>query len=307
VRSLETLADIAQANGGLVTRPQALAAGVRDDHLAYLVKRGSIARIARGVYAIGASVPDARVIATSWQAAISFESAAAWRGVDLPRPVDRLHVTVPRARGRYAEKVPRIRLHRADVAPWDIGVVRGARVTTPLRTAMDICRHAATEDAVAIVDAFLRAGAFTVEELLHAARCTKGPGRLRIQVAASLADPQSGSILESLARVLLWRDGLPAPRTQLSLKGGRGWIGFVDFAWPDHRVVLECDGYEFHAAREPFQRDRRRWSAISAAGWQLVVVTWFDVTRDPAYVVSLMREVLGQPLKKHTNVARVGS
>jgi hypothetical protein len=307
VRSLDVLRDLAQSNAGLVTRRQALGAGLRDDHLAYLVKRGAIARIARGVYAIGAPIPDALAISASWHAAISFESAVAWLGMDLPAPVDRLHVTVPRRRGRYAEKVPGIRLHRADVAPWDIAIVRGARVTKPLRTAMDICRHAPVDQGVAVVDALLRARAFSIGELLSAAQMSKGPGRLRIQVAASLADPDSGSILESLARVLMWRDGLPTPQTQLSIRGSRGWIGRVDFAWPDHKVLLECDGYEFHAARDRFQADRRRWSALAAAGWQLVVVTWFDVTRDPAYVLATMREALGLPLKQNTNVARVAS
>jgi hypothetical protein len=305
VRSLDVLAEIAQSNGGLVTRQQCLAAGLRDDHLAYLVWRGLLARIARGVYAVGAAVPDALAISVGWHAAISFESAAAWYGVDLPAPVDRLHVTVPRCRGRYAEKVAGVRLHRADVAPWDLAVLRGARVTRPLRTAMDICRHAPVDHAVAIVDAFLRSRLFTTTDFLHAARLSKGPGRLRIQVAASLVDPSSGSILESLARVLMWRDDLPTPQTQVSIQGSRGWIGRVDFAWPDRKVILECDGYEFHAAKEPFQRDRRRWSALTAAGWQVVVITWFDVTRDPAYVLATMREVLGLPLKQNTNVACV--
>jgi hypothetical protein len=307
MHSLDTLAGIARSNGGLVTRPQARAAGVGDHHLAYLVRRGQIARVARGVFAVGAPIPDARAIATGWHAAISFESAVAWLGVELPAPVAQLHVTVPRRRGRYAEKVPGIRLHRADVAPWDVVTVRGAPVTSPIRTAMDICRHAATEDAVAIVDAFLRARAFTMGEFLGAARRSKGPGRLRIQVAASLADPVSGSILESLTRVLMWRAGLPVPHTQLSVKGAEGWIGRVDFAWPDRKIIVECDGYEFHAAREPFQRDRRRWSALTAADWQLVVLTWFDVTRDPEYVVRLLRQVFGEPQFSHTNVARVAS
>lgn len=306
VRSLDLLAEIARP-GGIVTRQQARAVGVSDDQLSYLVRRGALARVARGVYSIGPALPDAQVIAASWHATISYESAAAWLGVDTPAPAGVLHVTVPRPRGRYAEKVPGIRLHRADIAPWDIVVVRGARVTSPLRTAIDLCRHAPLEEAVAIVDAFLRRRAFTIGAFLDAARRSKGPGRLRIQTASRLVDPQSGSILESLTRVLMWRDGLPLPQTQVTVRGPGGWIGRVDFAWPDHKVILECDGYEFHAAHEPFQRDRRRWSAITVAGWQLVVVTWFDVTRDPAYVLSSLRSVLGVPPKEHTNVARVAS
>jgi hypothetical protein len=172
---------------------------------------------------------------------------------------------------------------------------------------MDICRHAALEKSVTIVDAFLRDRAFTMDELLVAAARSKGPGRLRIQAAARLVDAQSGSILESMTRVLMWREDLPNPVTQLTVNGSGGRIGRVDFAWPDRRVILECDGYEFHSRREAFQQDRRRWSALSAAGWRLVVVTWFDVTRDPAYVLATMRKVLGLPLKEHTNVARVAS
>jgi very-short-patch-repair endonuclease len=69
-------------------------------------------------------------------------------------------------------------------------------------------------------------------------------------------------------------------------------VGYVDFAWASLRVVVECDGYEFHAEREPFQRDRRRWSAFTRAGWRGAVITWFDVTRDPAYVVNLVTDLL---------------
>jgi very-short-patch-repair endonuclease len=126
---------------------------------------------------------------------------------------------------------------------------------------------------------------------------------LRIQVAASLIDPESGSILESLTRLLLWRHGLPNPRTQVSVRGAEGWIGRVDFAWPDHKVILECDGYEFHAARSLFQRDRRRWSALVAAGWRVAVVTWLDVVGDPTYVVKLVRDLLPTAAIQHTSVA----
>ena len=69
-------------------------------------------------------------------------------------------------------------------------------------------------------------------------------------------------------------------------------MGYLDFAWPTVRVALEADGYEFHSDRGVFQSDRRRWSAINRAGWRGGVVTWFDVTRDPSYVVELVRDLL---------------
>lgn len=304
---IDRLTRIAVANQGLVTRQQALTAGVRDHHLAHLVRRGLLARVARGVYAVGEPIPDARALAAAWRAVISYDSAAAWLGFDLPEPVDLLHLSVARSRGRYAERVPGTRLHRADIAPGDIVMVRGARVTCPLRTAMDVSRHAPVDHSVALVDAMLRAGAFTVDEYLGVARRAKGPGRLRIQVVASLVDPDSGSVLESLTRTLLWRHGLAPERTQFSVRGQGGWIGRVDFAWPEQRLIVECDGYEFHAARDPFQKDRRRWSALTAASWRVLVVTWFDVTRDPSYVVDLVRGALAPAAIQHANVLRVAS
>jgi very-short-patch-repair endonuclease len=72
-----------------------------------------------------------------------------------------------------------------------------------------------------------------------------------------------------------------------------GWVGCVDFGWPDREAVLECDGYTSNAPPDHFSVDRRRWSAINAAGWGLAVVTWFDVTEDPAYVIGLVRRLLG--------------
>lgn len=305
---LEQLTVAARANAGVITRAEALDAGVRARDLTLLVASGAVARIARGIYLVGDPLPDPHRIASSWRAVISFESAAAWHGVELARPLEKIHVTVARRRGRWAETVPEVRLHRADIAPWDVQSVRGALVTSPLRTAIDIARHAPVDDAVAVIDGFLRARKFTPTALLGAAARAKGPGRLRIQVVAALIDPFSGSVLESLTRTLLWREGLPKPVTQLRIRDkSTQWIGRVDFAWPDRRVVLECDGYAYHSSQQQYQRDRRRWSSLSAAGWRPGIVTWFDVTRNPNYVVRLVSDLLELGALENTNGKRVAS
>jgi predicted transcriptional regulator of viral defense system len=298
------LRDFAALHGGVITRNQAVAVGVPGRTLTDMVRKGVIARIARGVYAIG-SRPDAdpRGTAMAMHAVLSWQSAAAWFGVDLPAPVTQIHVTASRNRGRRSDAVRGVRLHRADLAAGEVWLVRGCRVTSPLRTALDLARHLSLEHSVAIVDAFLRAGLLTAADFSDAARLAAGPGRRRIQLVALLVDAKSESVLESLTRVLLWRHGLCPTHTQHPFRDGT-WNGRLDFAWPHLRVALECDGYEFHAAREPFQRDRRRWSVLSRRGWHLGVVTWFDVTGDPDYVIGLVRDLLAleAPLL-HTNVA----
>ena len=304
---LDRLHAIADDNRGIVTRRQALAAGVHGRRLTEFVRRGVVARIARGVYAVPDRVREAldpRAITSGWLVVLSDDSAAAWWGVDLPFPVPVLHVTAPRTRSRRRDATPGVRLHRATLRPGDVVTLRGVRVTSPMRTAIDISRRTPIEHAVAVVDSFLRAGLFTHPEFVTAVAHAKGPGRVRLELVARLVDPRCGSILESRTRVLLWRAQLAPERTQYSLSHPRtGWIGYLDFAWPTVRVAVECDGYEWHSARDPFQRDRRRWSALNRAGWRSAVVTWFDVIEDPAYVVALVRDLIG-PLP-NTNVTRV--
>jgi predicted transcriptional regulator of viral defense system len=293
------LQELGRENGGLVTSAVATAAGIASQRLTELVKRGLLARVARGVYAVAGtsiSIPDPRHLTISWRVVLSVDSAVAWWGVDLPKPPGVLNVTAPRSRGRWRDAVRGVRLHRANLAPHEVAIVRGVRVTTPLRTALDYARRHSLDEGVAVVDAFCRAQLLTVAEFEAAAAHTKGPGAKQLRLVADLADVKSGSILESLCRVLLWRNGLAPEEAQYPFKHPRtGWVGYLDFAWPSRRAALECDGYEWHADREPFQKDRRRWSALNRARWTSGVVTWFDVTCDPAYVVELVRDLLDEP------------
>ena len=40
----------------------------------------------------------------------------------------------------------------------------------------------------------------------------------------------------------------------------------VDMLWHPQRLVVEVDGYAYHANRAAFERDRRRDAALQAAG-----------------------------------------
>jgi hypothetical protein len=118
-------------------------------------------------------------------------------------------------------------------------------------------------------------------------------GRPQTKRVVAFTDAASGSVFESLTRVLLLEAGVPAPVTQLNIYSATGeWIGRVDFAWPDARLILECDGFEHHSTHDAFNRDRRRWNALMRAGWRVAVVTWRDVVSEPSYVVEVVTEYL---------------
>jgi very-short-patch-repair endonuclease len=94
------------------------------------------------------------------------------------------------------------------------------------------------------------------------------------------------SVLETKVARLLRASGLPAPVRQYEVTMfGRRYR--LDFAWPEFRIALECDGRAFHE----FQRDRTRWRQLGAAGWTVLPVTWSDVTRNWPAVLDELRSV----------------
>ena len=281
----------------VIHRNQILASGVAGREITELVARGALTRLWRGFYTTGTAMglPDPRGVTRSMRVVLSHESAAAWTGVDLLSPVDRLHVMAPSNRGRRSDSAPDVQIHRADLAAADIRTVRGVPVTSANRTIIDVARSRSLDAAVCVADGYLRRRLTTPSSLRSYALDLAGPRKPSAVKVADLADPLSGSVLESITRVRLIDAGLRPTVSQHTIVDRNGaWIGRVDFAWPEARLVLECDGFEHHEGRDAFHRDRRRWNALVRAGWRVVIVTWHDVIDDPAYLVDLVAYHLAQ-------------
>jgi very-short-patch-repair endonuclease len=82
---------------------------------------------------------------------------------------------------------------------------------------------------------------------------------------------------------------LPQRQYQVSIAGRRYRL---DFAWPELRVGLECDGWEHHGRRSAFAPDRARLAEFAAAKWRVLPVTSHAVTREPARVERWLRDAL---------------
>ena len=100
------------------------------------------------------------------------------------------------------------------------------------------------------------------------------------------------SELEARFVELVRRAGLPEPRRQLQTGDASSWIGRVDFAYPEARLVVEVDGRRHHTAMLDRESDRARDNRLVAAGWRVVRFTWKDLTSRSAWVVTLLRELL---------------
>ncbi len=232
-----------------------VAAGVAEDEVRRLHRRGELARIAPGAYLDAADPrlqrPEDRhllqVVAAvpriASDAVVSHQSAAVLHRLPVWHlPLTRVHATRPRRSG--ALRTGRLQVHTAPLEPDEIVVVDGVAVTAVARTATDIARTAGFEEAVAVLDAALHRHLVTVAGLATCVdRMAGWPGVPRARRAVDFADPRSMSVGESRSRVAMARLGVATPVLQWPVVGRSGRIlGTADFGWPEHGVVGEFDG-----------------------------------------------------------------
>lgn len=220
----------------------------------------------------------------------SHQDAALLLGIELVEPSPTRHVTVARSRSRLSR--PGTTVHRCDVDGTLL--VDGIPLTSGVRTVLDLCRTLALAHAVAAADSALRKQRVSLPELVDAAAALPPAlGRPRVRAVVTRLDPLSGSVLESLGRILLEDAGLRPFETQHVVRDGRRVIGRVDFAWPEQRLVVEFDGFAFHADRISYRNDRRRTNQLVLAGWRVLRFSWEDVVGSPHLVVGQVRRALG--------------
>jgi very-short-patch-repair endonuclease len=62
----------------------------------------------------------------------------------------------------------------------------------------------------------------------------------------------------------------------------------VDFAWLAQGVVLEVDGLEYHGGDVAFHRDRARDRVLAVAGFQVLRLTWRQLSDEPEACISAL-------------------
>ena len=83
------------------------------------------------------------------------------------------------------------------------------------------------------------------------------------------------SSLEGLLDLLILDDELPTPHMEYSFHPTRRWR--FDFAWPEYRVAVECEGGIWSQGRHVrglgFQRDCTKYNEAAILGWIVIRVT----------------------------------
>jgi hypothetical protein len=282
-----------------VTSADALGLGISRKRLRLAVDQGLVRRVFTGVY-VRADVPDSTELRAEAAALVMSEHSvlcdrtAAWiHGIDVLRYAE-LDVIPPLETYvlRGHDPTHRHNCHGGsrDLLPEDWQLIGGVRVTTPLRTALDLACKLPRRQATAALDAFARRHQVTTSDLRRLlVRYFRRRGVVQARELIPLTDGRIESARESWLKLAIHDHGLPQPEPQYWIVIAGVPTYRLDFAYPHARVVVEYDGEEFHSSPEQKAADHARRDRLRLQGWRVVVVTKdnFDDGPTPSWILEL--------------------
>jgi hypothetical protein len=278
----------------IIVGSEALAAG----HVTRQTLRTQYVKLHYNVYApkgLQLDAADKARAAWLWSrrtATLVGSSAAAMHGTKwLPddAPAELAHANQPAPRG--------ILIHRGTIADDEVCLRQSIDCTTPARTAYDIGRRVSGDTAIIRIDALLNATRCTVTEVEGiAARYPGARGIRRLRTALDLADGGAESPKETELRLLLVRDGLPRPVTQIVVRRPGHRARRIDMGWPQWKVGVEYDGEQHWTNPDDYADDIERLEFLAAQRWTIVRVSSRQLRYARDEILRRVRRALAQYL-----------
>lgn len=282
------ISTIADRQLGHVTRAQLFALGATAGWIRSQMRLGWLVRVHAGVYALG-HVPRhaharavAAVLACGEGAALSHAAAAAlWDVARWPRV---LEVTAPRERRR-----PGLITHRScTLGDRDLRTHHGVRVTSPVRTVIDLAPRLTDARLVRMVNDLRVAG--HLGTTAFAELCSRSR-RIERLLGRDVGQRPTRSELEDRFRAFTSRHRLPMPVTNALLpESGRE----VDALYPDARLIIELDSFDYHSGRAAFERDRAKDARALADGYRTLRITDRRLRHGGGREAQTIRRILAQ-------------
>jgi very-short-patch-repair endonuclease len=229
------------------------------------------------------------VLALGPDALLGVRDAAALRDLREAGSRTRVDVIVP---GGSRHRRRGLAIHRTTTLhPDDRDELYGIPVTSAERTIVDLADVLGGRDLRRVLERAERLRALDHARLAEV--IARNPGRhgLRALLPLLAQDHALGAAAESeLERHFfdLVRDhDLPDPVPGAIVCGY-----VVDAYWPDARLVVELQGYEFHSDRATFERDHRKLAALKRHGIELLPLTYEQVTAERAQTAALVELLL---------------
>ena len=160
-----------------------------------------------------------------------------------------------------------------DLTPDDWVELDGVKVTTPVRTALDLGCSLNRREALAAMDALARSQGFSSADLARQiTRYFRRRGVVQLRQLVPLVRSEAESQRESWVRLEMHDFGLPAPELQWWVDVDGVPTYRLDLAYPQARIAIEYDGREHHASAGDRVRDEARRTWLREHGWTVIVV-----------------------------------
>jgi very-short-patch-repair endonuclease len=250
------LGELAASQHGHVTRTQLLSAGVPASTIRNWLAAGRLIHVFHGVYALAYRRADplsraqAALLATGDRSALAGETASALWDVGQRWPA------VPQTIGRTHRRPTGIKYVRSKtLLRRDVTMISGLRVTSAARTVLDVAPLLSDKRLERAINGLRVRRVISTQQLDDVvSRNPKHPGAsiLKWQLGRAQKEP-SRSELELVFVDLLRRSHLPMPLINTHIGRFR-----VDAYFPEHRLIVELDGWTTHQTKAAFEHDRRQ-------------------------------------------------
>ncbi len=290
----------AASQHSVISWAQARQLGASPQEIRHQVGVGAWQRAHEGVYIIAGTRETyeqrlvAGCLAVGLEAAGSHRSAATIHGL-LTYKDPPIEITTNRHRSPERDGVVVHRL--ADLHGRWIDDVEGVRVTTVARTLVDLGAVASPRTVEAALDRAAGRRLVTYREVRDAMVAVARKGRIGVGTIRQLLETRVGQahppgVLEARMTSLLLNAGLPAAEPEFIVRDRNGgFMAVVDFAYPDRRLAIEVDGYEFHSSPVAFDDGHARDRLLVAEEWAVLHFGWTDVERRADRVAREIRSV----------------
>ena len=209
----------------------------------------------------------------------------------------RVELIVPRERERCC---PGTIPHFIGPLPDDeIEHVDGIPVTSSARTLLDLATILRPDDLEDLLDYTLLRRLVQFDELAAKVSTTwvRRPGvelLRRLLHARRHENALPDSRLERLFMRIVREFRLPRPVMQFEIRIDGHLVAVPDFAYPDHKLAIEADGFENHGGRrKKWQRDLGRGNDLTVLEWRTLRFTKQDLRHRRRAVADAVKRALG--------------